>query len=163
MFYKGVPTLGQVDSEFWRWRRWTDLASAYVLYHLISSGPVFQSSSVRTTAGRMEVQSILDWRVLEGLVSKRIVLSQYLNWLYYTLVAHFYNYWEQCRDASAARGDVKWLNTTRSWSGELELTEGTWLQLMCCAPSRLRCPKFWVITEFMEFTMIFRSTPEKTE
>ena len=23
-----------------------------------------------------------------------------------------------------------------------ELTEGTWLQLMCCAPSRLRCPKF---------------------
>ena len=38
---------------------------------------------------------------------------------------------------------VKWLNTTRSWSGELELTEGTWLQLMCCAPSRSRCPKFW--------------------
>ena len=30
---------------------------------------------------------------------------------------------------------VKWQNTTRSWSGELELTEGTWLQLMCCAPS----------------------------
>ena len=27
-------------------------------------------------------------------------------------------------------------------SGELELTEGTWLQLMCCTPSRLRCPKF---------------------
>ena len=38
--------------------------------------------------------------------------------------------------------DVKWLNTTRSWSGEPELTEGTWLQLMCCAPSRSRCPKF---------------------
>ena len=37
---------------------------------------------------------------------------------------------------------VKWLNTTRSWSGEPELTEGTWLQLMCCAPSRSRCPKF---------------------
>ena len=30
---------------------------------------------------------------------------------------------------------VKWQNTTRSWSGEPELTEGTWLQLMCCAPS----------------------------
>ena len=27
-------------------------------------------------------------------------------------------------------------------SGEPELTEGTWLQLMCCAPSRSRCPKF---------------------
>ena len=37
---------------------------------------------------------------------------------------------------------VKWQNTTRSWSGEPELTEGTWLQLMCCAPSRLHCPKF---------------------
>ena len=22
------------------------------------------------------------------------------------------------------------------------MTEGTWLQLMCCAPSRSRCPKF---------------------
>ena len=22
------------------------------------------------------------------------------------------------------------------------MTEGTWLQLMCCAPSQLRCPKF---------------------
>ena len=38
---------------------------------------------------------------------------------------------------------VKWQNTTQSWSGEPELTEGTWLQLMCCAPSRLHCPKFW--------------------
>ena len=28
-------------------------------------------------------------------------------------------------------------------SGEPELTEGTWLQLMCCAPSRSCCPKFW--------------------
>ena len=28
-------------------------------------------------------------------------------------------------------------------SGELELMEGTWLQLMCCPPSRSRCPKFW--------------------
>ena len=37
---------------------------------------------------------------------------------------------------------VKWQNTTWSWSGEPELTEGTWLQLMCCAPSRSRCPKF---------------------
>ena len=37
---------------------------------------------------------------------------------------------------------VKWQNTTRSLSGELELTEGTWLQLMCCTPSRSRCPKF---------------------
>ena len=36
----------------------------------------------------------------------------------------------------------KWQNTTRSWSGEPELTEGTWLQLMCCAPSQSRCPKF---------------------
>ena len=23
------------------------------------------------------------------------------------------------------------------------MTEGTWLQLMCYAPSRSRCPKFW--------------------
>ena len=36
---------------------------------------------------------------------------------------------------------VKWQNTTWSWSGEPELTEGTWLQLMCCATSRSRCPK----------------------
>ena len=27
-------------------------------------------------------------------------------------------------------------------SGEPELREGTWLQLMCCAPSRSRCPRF---------------------
>ena len=27
-------------------------------------------------------------------------------------------------------------------SGEPELMEGTWLQLMCCTPSRSRCPKF---------------------
>ena len=27
-------------------------------------------------------------------------------------------------------------------SGEPELTEGTWLQLMCCAPSRSCCSKF---------------------
>ena len=38
---------------------------------------------------------------------------------------------------------VKRQNTTRSWSGEPELTEGTWLQLMCCAPPQLHCPKFW--------------------
>ena len=38
---------------------------------------------------------------------------------------------------------VKWQNTTWSWSGEPELTEGTWLQLMCCTPSRSCCPKFW--------------------
>ena len=37
---------------------------------------------------------------------------------------------------------VKWQDTTQSWSGELELMEGTWLQLMCCAPSRSHCPKF---------------------
>ena len=37
---------------------------------------------------------------------------------------------------------VKWQDTTQSLSGEPELTEGTWLQLMCCAPSRSRCPKF---------------------
>ena len=37
---------------------------------------------------------------------------------------------------------VKWQNTTRSWSGEPELIEGTWLQLMCCTPSRSCCPKF---------------------
>ena len=40
------------------------------------------------------------------------------------------------------RYGVKWQDTTRSWSGEPELMEGTWLQLMCCAPSRSRCPKF---------------------
>ena len=37
---------------------------------------------------------------------------------------------------------VKWQNTTWSWSRELELTEGTWLQLMCCTPSQLCCPQF---------------------
>ena len=37
---------------------------------------------------------------------------------------------------------VKWQNTMRSWSREPELTEGTWLQLMCCTPSRLHCLKF---------------------
>ena len=37
---------------------------------------------------------------------------------------------------------VKWQNTTWSWSGEPELTEGTWLQLMCCTPSQSRCLKF---------------------
>ena len=37
---------------------------------------------------------------------------------------------------------VKWQNTTRSLSREPELTEGTWLQLMCCAPSRSCCLKF---------------------
>ena len=37
---------------------------------------------------------------------------------------------------------VKWQNTTRSWSREPELAEGTWLQLMCCAPSWSHCPKF---------------------
>ena len=40
-------------------------------------------------------------------------------------------------------GVVKWQDTTWSWSREPELTEGTWLQLMCCAPSRSRCPKIW--------------------
>ena len=38
--------------------------------------------------------------------------------------------------------NVKWQNTTWSLSGEPELTEGTWLQLMCCTPSRSHCPKF---------------------
>ena len=28
-------------------------------------------------------------------------------------------------------------------SRELELTEGTWLKLMCCAPSQSHCPKIW--------------------
>ena len=40
------------------------------------------------------------------------------------------------------RTGVKWHNTTRSWSREPELMEGTWLQLMCCAPSQSCCPKF---------------------
>ena len=43
-FYKCVPTLSQVDSEFWRGCGQTDLASGYVLCRLILSGPVFQSS-----------------------------------------------------------------------------------------------------------------------
>ena len=34
---------------------------------------------VRTTVGRMKVQCIPDWRESEGLVSKRIELSQYSN------------------------------------------------------------------------------------
>ena len=61
---------------------------------------------------------------------------------------------------------VKWQNTTRSLSGEPELTEGTWLQLMCCAPSRSCCPKFQsnrVYEGILEFTKVFRSTLEKTE
>ena len=37
---------------------------------------------------------------------------------------------------------VKWQNTTWSWSRVPELTEGTWLQLMCYAPSQSHCPKF---------------------
>ena len=47
---------------------------------------------------------------------------------------------------------VKWQDTTWSLSREPELTEGTWLQLMCCAPSRSRCPKFWSngVREFHE-------------
>ena len=44
MFYECVATLGQVDLEFQRGYRRIDLASAYVLCHLISLGPVFQSS-----------------------------------------------------------------------------------------------------------------------
>ena len=70
--------------------------------------------------GRTEVWSIPDWRVGENLVSKRrqnlvgnlvrnlvrslVRNSWYLDWLYCTMVACFYNYWEQCRVASAARG-----------------------------------------------------------
>ena len=46
-------------------------------------------------------------------------------------------------DHSAPICAVKWQDTTWSLSGEPELTEGTWLQLMCCAPSRSRYPKFW--------------------
>ena len=57
---------------------------------------------------------------------------------------------------------VKWQNTTGSWSGEPEVTEGTWLQLMCCTPSQLRCPKFWN-NRGHGVTMIFWSTPEKME
>ena len=45
------------------------------------SGPVFQWGMVRTVVGGMEVQSIPDQREVEG------------------------NYWEQCRVASAVRGD----------------------------------------------------------
>ena len=39
--------------------------------------------------------------------------------------------------------------------GEPELTEGTWLQLMCCAPSQSRCPKFqsnWGLGGIPEYT-----------
>ena len=39
-----APILDQVGSEFWRWHKQMDLASAYVLHHLILLGPVFQSS-----------------------------------------------------------------------------------------------------------------------
>ena len=42
---------------------------------------------------------------------------------------------------SRIAASVKWQDTTWSWSREPELTEGTWLQLMCCAPSRSCCPK----------------------
>ena len=67
----------------------------------------FKVAWVRTTVGRMEVRCIPDWRESERLVSKRIILSRYSNWLYFTLVACFYNYWEQCREAGAARGMSK--------------------------------------------------------
>ena len=33
-------------------------------------------------------------------------LSQYSNWVYCTLEAHFYNYWGLCRVMSTARGSV---------------------------------------------------------
>ena len=57
---------------------------------------------------------------------------------------------------------VKWQNTTQSWSREPELTEGTWLRLMCYAHLQSHCPKFWS-NGFTEFTVVFQSTPEKTE
>ena len=60
------------------------------------------------------------------------------------------------------RERVKWQNTTRSWSGEPELTEGTWLQLMCCAPSHSHCPKFRSNGVHGVYE-VFQSTPEKTE
>ena len=77
--YECVPTPGQLGSEFQRGRGRTDLASAYVLCCLISLGSVFQVAWVRATAGRTEVWCIPDWRESEGLGSKRIVLSRYLN------------------------------------------------------------------------------------
>ena len=51
-----------------------DLASAYVLHRLKSSGPVFQNSTVKTT-GRTEVWCVPDWRELEGLSEQEVVLS----------------------------------------------------------------------------------------
>ena len=82
---------------------------------LESSGPVFQSGMVRTTVGTTEVWSIPDRREMELSEQEETRLSQKLSQylvdiqteLYYTLVAHFYNYWEQCRVASAARGMSK--------------------------------------------------------
>ena len=35
---------------------------------------------------------------------------------------------------------VKWWNTTWSYPVDQSWTEGTWLQLMCCAPSQSHCP-----------------------
>ena len=51
---------------------------------------------------------------------------------------------EDCR-LSLGRGDA-WTGVPVQCYMECnrkpELMEGTWLQLMCCAPSRLRCPRF---------------------
>ena len=66
-FYKGVPTLGQVGSEFQRWHGRMDLASAYVLHRLISLGPAFQSGMGQNHSRRTEIQCILDQRESEGL------------------------------------------------------------------------------------------------
>ena len=102
--YGGAPTLGQVDSEFQRWHGRTDLASAYVLRHLNHWVLYFKSGTVRTAVGRTEVWSIPDQKEVGGLGEwEETILSWYLNWLYYTWVACFYNYWEQCRVMSAAR------------------------------------------------------------
>ena len=56
-----------------------DLASAYVLHHLKSLGPVFQSGTVRNAVGRTEVLSIPHWREVEGLSKQEeMILSQNL-------------------------------------------------------------------------------------
>ena len=67
-----------------------------------------------------------------------------------------------CAATLESFGPVKQQNTTRSWSGEPELTEGTWLQLMCCIPSRLCCPKFRSSGVHGVYD-VFQSTPEETE
>ena len=69
--------------------------------------------------------------------------------------------WES--NSIGTRGNiVKWQNTTRSLSREPELMEGTWLQLMCCAPSRSRRPKFRSNGVY-RVKKVVQSTPEKTE